>query len=713
MRVCELYAIGDCRRRLLARRDEWAAPFRQTPGADHTGRMPLDGRPKPEIEPDPGLERGRPPLWLARQFARVLEATPAVVEPWDPLPSAFGWTLTDLLAPGGIIWPREMQQARLGGAPLPPHAGVNMGMPGHFVPDLGIGLRLGWNGLLAQLRSSQARHQGESHDYLAALEQVMLAAQAFIRRHAESAERQAGQAQGRAGAALTALAAACRQAADAPPRTFHEAMVWLALFMTLNRAYNGQNTLGRLDLLLEPFYQADLQAGRLDVAEARFLLQALLIHDTYFICLGGTDAEGRDTANAVSRLVLEAWSEIRGPANLGVRWSENMNPALRELALRVLRDGREGVPSLVNDDAIVPGLAAAGFPLGDARQYAYGGCHWWGIPGRQYGLADGTKINLLGMLQDAVAQLLTDGGNRSTARLWELFAAEINQAFIGLARLYAVQLDGPARTLPELFQSPFCHGPVEAGRDLLDGGLEHNAFVADAMGLANVADAFTALRTVVEEKRQFTWDEVGAALAANFAAPHQPVQAALLAAPKFGNGEAVADSMAVRVKDVVVAAARAAWPADGRFVILPGFYSWIVHAWLAEMPASPDGRARGVPVAQGANPGRGQALAGPTAVAAAVAQIQCGLGAAAPLHLELSPALAESQDGAVFAAFVATFFRLGGTQLNLNVVGRQTLEAALATPEPYRDLTVRVTGFSAYFVNLLPDIQQELAGRTT
>lgn len=112
--------------------------------------------------------------------------------------------------------------------------------------------------------------------------------------------------------------------------------------------------------------------------------------------------------------------------------------------------------------------------------------------------------------------------------------------------------------------------------------------------------------------------------------------------------------------------------------------------------------------AQGANPAHGRALAGPTAAARAVASVQCGLGASAPLHLEMSPAALESQDGGALAALVEAFLALGGTQLNLNIVSRARLESALADPDTHRDLAVRVTGFSAYFVNLTPEVQQEI-----
>lgn len=130
------------------------------------------------------------------------------------------------------------------------------------------------------------------------------------------------------------------------------------------------------------------------------------------------------------------------------------------------------------------------------------------------------------------------------------------------------------------------------------------------------------------------------------------------------------------------------------------------------MGATPDGRLAGQPLAHGANPAAGRATRGPTAMARSLAVIQPGTGASAPLHLELDPSLYRGPGGAgLFLAFVDTFFSLGGTQLVVNCVSRATLEDAIAHPEAHRDLVIRVTGFSAYFVNLDASLYPEILSR--
>lgn len=702
-----LYNIPEARKKLLARRERWARALGLSP-SDHIGRRPLEGLCRPDIEPD-RHPRKRAPLYLARQYAKALEATPPFVEAYDPLPSAFAWNLSDFVS--GVSfqdYAGRFDFEQLWGAR---GSWVNIAMPGHWVPDLSIGLRLGWGGVRAHIAQARTRHTGDGRTYLDALDLIAQSAQTFMQNHAEHARILAQTASTRDAKTFRQLAARIETVVEAPPQTFHEATIWLAFFMTLNRTYNGMNVLGRLDLLLWPFFEADIAAGRIHEDEAIFLLQSLLIHDTHFICLGGTDAAGQDASNRLSWLILRAWRGIRGPANIGLRVHEHTPNDLLELALEVLLETGQGTPSLVNDTAIVEGLTAMGMPEEVARTYSYGGCHWWGVPGAQYGLSDGTKINLPASLMAALERMMADG-EPGLARLWTLFEEAVGHAFQLVSRSYDIHLTEAGRIYPELFGSLWAHGPVDQARDVFDGALEFNYFLADVMGIANGVDALAALETVVEKQGLFSWKHVWEALQNNFAG-HPALQSVLQAAPKFGNDDPYVDGIARRVRALCVDAARAAEPGDGRFRILTGFYSWIAHVGTgAGMGATPDGRAAGQPLAHGANPVEGRARQGLTALAKSLAAIQPQTGASAPLHLEIQPDLFRNADGMdLLMAFVRTYFDLGGTQIIVNFVSRDTLADAIAHPDHHRDLVIRVTGFSAYFVNLDPSLHPEILSR--
>ncbi len=700
------YDLAESREKLLERRAAWAGAL-ENENTDHTGRRPLDGLPRPRIED--GLDSGRRcPIHLARQYAAVLEATPPFVEAYDPLPGAFGYVLWDLLEQATFDDERiGIDRDALWGAR---GCHVNIGMPGHWAPDLEIGLAQGWGGIRRRIHQAQASRAGDDLRYLQALDTIIEAAQAFIRKHAVHARELAESAMGREARALLQLANDIDAVVEAPPQTFGQAMIWLSLFMTLNRAYNRSNVIGRIDLLLHPFYEADAAAGRLDDRQARFLLKALLVHDTHFMCIGGTDAEGNDASNRVSYLVLEAWREIRGPANIGLRVHAGTPPDLLQLAARCLLETGEGTPTLVNDAAIAPGLVANGMAESVARTYAYGGCHWWTVPGRHYGLADGTKLNLAAALSAAWDRMM-QGGQPSLERLWEFFEETVGHTFEYAGACYNAHLDEAGRAFPELVGSLFGHGPIEKARDVFDGALEYNYFVADLMGLANVVDSLTALDAVVEGRGPHAWDEIHQALDGNFA-EHASLRAALQQAPKFGNDGAHSDGIARRVRDLCVKAAQTAQPPDGRFHILPGFYSYVCHATTRASKATPDGRLAGEPLAHGANPVEGCARQGYTAMARSVAAVQPGRGASSPLHLDVSPALFDNADGAEsLLSLIGGFFRLGGTQVIINSTTPEMLRDAIDHPERHRDLVIRVTGFSAHFVKLKPNLQEEILSR--
>ena len=370
--ISELYDIPECRRLLIERRQSWASES-GVRGYDHHGRMPLGGLTKPAIQSDPG-KAGRSALHIARQYALLLEASPVVVEAWDPLPGAFAFDLGSLLR---SFWPPDWLDAGLAARLRESHASVNVGMAGHFVPDLAIGMDQGWGGIASRVEEARARASGgQASEYLAALALVVDSCRRFISRHAEAARARAVECSARESAALLTLAVQIDAVESAPPSTTWQALVWISFFICLNRLYNFQNTIGGLDQMLGPFYEADRAAGIIGHEEARFLLESLLVHDTHFICIGGTDSSGHDASNRVSRLVLEAWHEVLGPANIGLRWNEGCPRDLLELAESCLLETGQGTPTLLNDAPVVSGLLQHGIPVKLARMWSYGGCHW-------------------------------------------------------------------------------------------------------------------------------------------------------------------------------------------------------------------------------------------------------------------------------------------------------------------------------------------------
>jgi formate C-acetyltransferase len=198
-----------------------------------------------------------------------------------------------------------------------------------------------------------------------------------------------GEAERRMAAEDGPMAANLREIADTsehlvaqPPRTFREACQWILWHLLAARMYNGSGSLGRLDVLLQPYYEADVQAGRLSDEEAIFHVANLLLRDSAYVQLGGPDASGKDTAGPVSSLILEAAHRLRIPANVGVCAGKDTDPRLVRRGVEILLEDRTGVPKFLGVDNTAAGFARNGFPLELARQRAYAGCHWLAIPCR-------------------------------------------------------------------------------------------------------------------------------------------------------------------------------------------------------------------------------------------------------------------------------------------------------------------------------------------
>lgn len=677
--------------------------------SDHMPRIPREGLPMPELEPDPGLGR-RGGRFLVRQFNALVEATPPVVTATNPLVGGYAWMMTDYYV--GQIWANEALTADPDYEDIhngTGYAWVGIGMPGHLVPDLSMGLKEGWGGLARRVQQASARGGSEAQqEYWANLKSVIATAQNFIARHADVAEEKARENSGNQ-KVYEELASQIRPLIEAPPETTWQACLWLGFFMCLNRIYSGQNTLGAIDTLLAPIVRRDMEEGRLSEEELEFLLEALLFQDTHFIGMSANGEPG-SVENRINAALLRAWNHSRGPANLGIHLRADTDPGLYHLAVKTLVRGKQGVPVLLNDDALKGGMRNRGIPEEKVKEYIYGGCQWMGIPGQEYSLNDGTKLITPAIFYEALAQVAVSP-DPSCELLWETFAAGLEKHVKLAARAYTFQRLKTGALWPELLQSLFCHGPVEKGCDVLAGGVEHTIFLLDAMGVANVVDSFCALEQVAGKPEGASWQEILKALEANFEG-FEPLRKKLLKAPKYGSGHPDVRRVAGRMRDLLVECCRRAEPADGIFKIQGNFYSWNGHNYSKWVSALPDGRRQGEPLSHGANPSPGMARRGPTALGQAVAMVQCGGGSSAPVHLELDARSFASEEALEsFEAFVRTFFEQGGTQIVANFMSRDTLESAIRTPAAHTDLTLRVTGFSAYFVNLDPGLYPEILSR--
>ena len=653
------------------------------------------------------------PRACGENFGRLLRAHPVYI---DPLSSLAGGYMVNFMSWRKPHWNpdfaldefrEDIDRYKL----LP-----GIGAAQHFCQDLQIGLDQGWGGLLRRIRRYASQGGAEKADFYAGLEAVVTGEQDWIARTATAARKIAGgETNPQLRANLEEIAEMNEWLVEKPPRTFREACQWILWYQITARMYNGSGSLGRLDVLLLPFYERDTAAGILDDEQAIFHLACELVQDTAYIQLGGPDADGRDVTSWLSYLVLEAGHRLRIPANVGVAVGDHVDPGLLRRGVEILFEDKAGYPKFLGVDRTTDGLVRSGFPIELARQRAYSGCHWLALPGREYTMNDCVKISLARVFEVALDEMLADPqAKRSSADLYARFEFHLRHAIEVTARCMDFHVEHMHRVMPELVLDLLCYGPIEKGEDASHGGVEFTNLGLDGSGLAVVADSFAAIEQRVESEGRLSWEALKQRLASNWEGVEgERARRLMHSTPRYGSGGSLADAYAVRVAHLF-AELVAEKPTPQGHKMIPGLFSWANTIPMGkEVGATPNGRGAGQPISHGSNPEPGFRRDGaPTAMATAIAAVQPGYGNTAPMQMELDPMISREEAGVgLIASLIRTHFDLGGTQINLNIMDRAKVLEAHKDPSKFPDLVVRVTGFSAYFASLSPAFRQLVVDR--
>ena len=650
------------------------------------------------------------PRSTGENFRRLLEAHPVYL---DPISSLAGAYMVNFMAYRTVVWNPDIDCTEL----LAEHAKYQtipaIGGVQHMCQDMEMGLKLGWGGLLEKIKRYRVNNPA-SEDFYAGLEHVVLGIQNWIQRHAEAARRLAVKDE-ETKQNLLEIAEMNEHLVSNPPRTFREACQWILWYQSVARMYNSSGSLGRLDLILLPYYEADTKAGRLTDEEAIFHIACHLVRDTAYIQLGGPDTSGQEATNPVSFLILEAAHRLRIPANIGVCVGKNVDPRLIRRGVEILLEDRCGVPKFLGVDNTVAGFAANGFPLELARDRVYAGCHWLAIPGREYALMDIVKVNFAAIFEVTWREMLADPAVKpSVAVLWKRFRQHLRAAIDTVAKGFDFQYEHFHKVFPELVLDLLCRGTLEKGLDASNGGVEYYTFGVDGAALATAADSFAAVEERLEKKPRLTWEELRTHLESNWAGPEgERARIMMRNSPRFGSGGSLGDEWAVRISQAFSETVKEKTTPRG-FMMIPGLFSWVLNLSMGKkIGATPNGRHAGDPISHGANPDPGFRKDGaPTALAVAVASVQSGYGNASPLQIDLDPSLTNTPDDVdKVSALIRGHCDLGGTQVNINILNNQQVLEAHKDPSKFPDLIVRVTGFSAYFASLSPEMRQFVVDR--
>ena len=616
---------------------------------------------------------------------------------------------------------------------------------GHVIVDYEKALTRGFCAIRAEAEALLAETPEHNREGRAFLQAVAIAAQGIIlwaERHAERAESLAMGETGTRRAELERIARTCRRVPAEPARDLTEALqsFWFVHLAMHVEQYGWSISAGRFDQYVLPTYRQDLASGALSREEAWELILNLWVkfmenvgtevRETVFqnMPLGGQDAAGRDQSNELSVLCLDATVALRvnQPA-LSVRWHPNIAPAFWDRVHRALAEGM-GLPALFNDEVIIPALVAHGVAPEDAAGYGLVGCVEASVPGKQQGVTAGGHINVAKALELALnggrsmisdAQIGLSTGDPCAFRgfddLWDAYVTQVE---------YLAGLDILATHIAGEAQKRSGHCPLMSSllddclvrrRDLVYGGTRYNLPGIAIYGPSNVYDGLMAIRTGVGEEGRLTWAELHRALIDDFQG-HEAVRQMLAhSAPRFGNGIDEVDALARQVNAVH---ADFCWKQvdarDGRYTCGVWPVNAHVHAghWTA---ATPDGRHRGAPLVDGVGACQGADRSGPTALLQSVARLDNvnNWPAGNTCNVKFAASSVRTPEGIHrMRDLTTTFMALGGQELQVNVVDAATLRAAQVDPASHRDLIVRVAGYSAYFVQLDREIQDEILSRT-
>ncbi len=559
---------------------------------------------------------------------------------------------------------------------------------------------------------------------------------------------------------LLKIAEVCEWVPANPPRNFHEALqtYW---FVCVGHEVEKATTnayVGRFDQYMWPFYAKDINEGRLTRDEAGQLLGSMFmkwlelepfmflgqvgkrdhqeISPSNYYCnvtIGGVTRDGKDASNELSCMILQVAKQVKThQPHISLRYHKNMAPELLDKAIECNRDHGAGIPAWFNDRLGIEYLMDRGVKWDDARDWAMAGCINTSYPKSFCWTRNAvvTFNNHAKMLELALyngvepwtgKKLGIETGDPRNFTTWEeLLEAYKKQvhAFYEYCmdnfKVYEKAYYEDANYFP--FISAFLQDCIAAGKDATRAGGRYQGLEAFSFvdrGFQDASDSLIAIKKVVFEDKKATMAEVLDALKADFVG-YEELRQALIAAPKYGNDEEEPDSLMVDLFKNATNLCQSYRDGQGRrFTMFRQGAAW--SSWAGKTTgALPNGRKAGTALGDAsASPVQGCDVKGPTATMNSVSKLDNVFIEGPLLNMKFTPNSLKSKAGQQkFNSLLETYFDRGGFQVQFNILDKETLRAAQKNPAEYRDLVVRVAGYSAFWVELSPVIQDEIISRT-
>ncbi len=590
----------------------------------------------------------------------------------------------------------------------------------------------------------------EKHEELIAMDIASDAIIMYANRYADELERFAkGEKDQKRRSELEKMASICRKVPAHAPETVHEMLqhywfIHIGVITELN-PWDSFNP-GRLDQHLFPVYKKEMEAGTLTQEELFDLLGCFWVKfnnhpsppkmgvtasesstytDFCLINIGGVKPDGTDAVNEMSYILLDVVKEMRilQPGSM-VQISRKSPDRFIHKALDIIRTGF-GQPSCFNTEAIIQELLRQGKNIADARNGGASGCVETGAFGTEaYWLTgyfnlpkvlDLTLNNGIDRITNQKVGLQTgfaeDYGTFD--ELLSAFKTQVNYFIDIKIRGNNIIEKTFAKWLPVPFLSLLVEDCIKNGKDYNDGGARYNTTYIQGVGLGSITDMLTSIRYNIYDRKNFTWSELTRATDADFVGFEQIQHDLIYNTPKYGNDDDYADQHAAAVFEIYYDAVNGRPDSRGgvhRINMLPT----TSHVYFGSVTgATPDGRKAHKPLSEGISPSQGVDKEGPTSVIKSASRIDHLRTGGTLLNQKFSPRFFEDEESYnCLTALIRSYFALDGHHIQFNVVNAETLRDAQKHPELYRDLIVRVAGYSDYFNDLGEDLQNEIIERT-
>lgn len=548
---------------------------------------------------------------------------------------------------------------------------------------------------------------------------------------------------------LFQMAAICRKVPAHAPETFHEALqyywfVHVGVITEVN-PWDSFNP-GRLDQHLLPFYQKERSEGSLTTEKAREILQSFWIKfnnhpappkmgvtakesNTYtdfsLINLGGVKTDGSDAVNELTYLLLDVIEEMRllQPSSM-IQVSKKNPDKFIKRALKIVKSGF-GQPSIFNTDAIIKEMLVQGKSIEDARNGGASGCVETGSFGKEAYILTG-YFNIPKILEITLNNGFDHRTNKQigpktgTASSFKTFNHLLNAFEKQLNHFVDIKTNGNhiidkiyATQLPVPFLSILIDDCIKDGRDYNDGGARYNTSYIQGVGLGSITDELTAIKYHVFDHKTISMDGMLKALKNNFNDFEEFRNILINKTPKYGNDDDYADDITLKVFEMYYNAINGR-PSYRSGVHRINLLPTTCHVYFGSViGAMPDGRQAGIPLSEGISPVQGADRKGPTAVLKSASKIDHIRTGGTLLNQKFTPSFLNTDEGITNVMhLVRSYFRLDGHHIQFNVVKAETLRKAKKNPDKYKDLIVRVAGYSDYFVHLTEELQDEIIQRT-